>query len=142
MSALSVFGGVSAILSAAFIGLWIKKRMIRKARFFEDYYAYILFATDKIAYERMPLGELNDRFSEGKKGDFVSFLRGDKSGTALSEEALPTLPATAINVTHCTARNVGVCAGSEGRIILRLRPVHDGTYRTASIDIFLHRTTK
>ena len=62
--------------------------MIRKARFFEDYYAYILFATDKIAYERMPLGELNDRFSEGKKGDFVSFLRGDKSGTSLSEEAL------------------------------------------------------
>lgn len=88
MSFLSVFAGISAIFSTAFIGLWIKKRLIRKATFFEDYYAYILYATDKISYERMPLSELNEGFSRGKSGDFIDFLQGAEKNLPISDESL------------------------------------------------------
>lgn len=84
----SVIIGLCAVISASFIGLWLKKRLIAKAVFYEDYYAYLLFATDKIAYERMPLGELNEAFAEKRCGSFSAFLKGEEQSLPVSEAAL------------------------------------------------------
>lgn len=75
MNALSVFSGVCAFFAAAVFGLWIKKRFVRRAAFYEDYYDYLLFASEKISYERMPLDELNARYCKRRSGDFSVYLR-------------------------------------------------------------------
>ena len=88
MSATSVFAGALALLSAAFVGIWLKKRLIRRATFYEDYYEYLLFASEKIGYERMPIGELNRRFGMRKQGEFLSFLQKEAVSPALTREQL------------------------------------------------------
>ena len=87
MSYSSVFAGLCLILSASFVGLWIKKRMFLKAAFYEDYYSYLLFATEKISYERMPVGELIAAFTKGNQREFSRFLKGEKTVVPLSENA-------------------------------------------------------
>ena len=88
MNALSIFAGVCAFFSAATVGLWIKKRMIGKAAFYEQYYDYLLFVSEKIAYERMPLGELNANYFKRKNGEFAAFLRGETLVSALKTEEI------------------------------------------------------
>lgn len=85
MSMLSVFAGVCGFFASAMIGLWLKKRLLRKAKFYENYYEYLTFATEKIAYERMPIGELNATFSLKYKGEFSDFLKGKAGGMPLGE---------------------------------------------------------
>ena len=85
MNSLSIFAGVCAFFSAATIGLWIKKRMIRKASFYEGFYDYLCFVTDKIAYERMPIGELNANYFCTKNGEFVAYLKGESKLLPIGE---------------------------------------------------------
>ena len=88
MSVLSVFGGVCAFFSCAVTGLWLKKRALRKAAFYEDYCEYLQFASEKIGYERMPIGELNEKFRQRKKGEFTAFLAKENCSPPLSDVAL------------------------------------------------------
>ena len=81
----TIFAGVCAFFSAAFVGLWIKKKMIRKANFYEEYYDYLLFVSEKIAYERMPIGELNGNYFKRKKGEFAAFLKGELLASPLKD---------------------------------------------------------
>ena len=84
----SVFAGVCAFFSAALVGLWVKRKLFRKAAFYADYYEYLVFANEKISYERMPIGELNARFFEKKKGEFISFLKGEKTEPPIKESEI------------------------------------------------------
>ena len=74
MNALSIFAGACLLFACAMVGLWIKKRLIARAVFYEDYYEYLLFAGEKIGYERMPIHELNTSFANRKKGTFAEYL--------------------------------------------------------------------
>ena len=74
MNALSIFAGACLLFACAMVGLWIKKRLIARAVFYEDYYEYLLFAGEKIGYERMPIHELNTSFADRKKGTFAEYL--------------------------------------------------------------------
>ncbi|MBO4472513.1 MAG: hypothetical protein J5765_01755 [Clostridia bacterium] len=84
----TIFAGICAIFSSAFVGLWIKKKLLRKASFYEGYYDYLLFATDKIGYERMPIGELNANYFKRRTGEFVAFLKGEIISIPLKEGEL------------------------------------------------------
>ena len=88
MNFVTIFAGLCAFFSASVVGLWIKKRYIRKAVFYEGYYDYLQYCTDKISYERMPIGELNASFFKKNKGEFVSFLQQEEYTLPLSEEAI------------------------------------------------------
>ena len=88
MSVLSLFAGVCAFFSAAMIGLWIKKRLLKKAVFYQGYYDYLLFATEKIGYERMPIGELNANFLKKNAGIFPDYLAGRGETPPLSDATL------------------------------------------------------
>ena len=88
MNALSVFAGVCLFFAAALIGLWIKKRFARKAAFYEEYYRYLVFASEKISYERMPVAEIKAGFSEGEETEFCRFLKGQSASPPLSEKEL------------------------------------------------------
>ena len=81
----TIFAGVCAFFSAAFVGLWIKKKLIRKADFYLGYYDYLLFVSEKIAYERMPIGELNANFFKRKHGEFVDYLKGGSANAPLND---------------------------------------------------------
>ena len=86
MNALSIFAGVCAFFSVAFVGLWLKRRLLRKAAFYEDYYSYLVYASEKISYERMPVTEINRTFLKGKTSEFCRFLYGEKVTPPLSDE--------------------------------------------------------
>lgn len=88
MNLVTIFAGLCAFMSASVIGLWIKKRFIRKAVFYEGYYDYLQFCTEKICYERMPIGELNEAFFKKNKGEFVCFLQKNETNLPLSEETV------------------------------------------------------
>ncbi len=85
MNSLSILSGVLLFFACSFVGLWLKKRFNRKASFYEEYYRYILYALDKISYERMPINEIKDSFCVGKVTEFTSYLLGDPSTSPLSE---------------------------------------------------------
>ena len=93
MSSLSVFAGVCLFFACALIGLWLKKRLVKRASFYEDYYRYLVFAGEKIAYERMPLKEIIKNFSQGEKTDFNRFLAGESVSPPLSEKQLDEIKA-------------------------------------------------
>ena len=76
MNALSLFAGVCGFFAAACVGLWIKRKLIRKAAFYEGYYDYLVYAYEKISYERMPIGELNGNYLKGKTDEFSVYLKG------------------------------------------------------------------
>ena len=88
MSVVTIFAGLCAFLSASTVGLWIKKRCNRKANFYDGYYEYLQYCTDKISYERMPIGELNSSYFKKNKGEFVLFLDNKQENLPLSEETL------------------------------------------------------
>lgn len=85
MNLLSIFAGLCAFSACAFVGLWLKRRLVSKAEFYEDYYTYLLFASEKIGYERMPIGELNQAFFTKCDRAFSSFLRGENPAISLSD---------------------------------------------------------
>ena len=85
MSGLSVFAGVCIFFSSALVGLWVKKRLVSKAVFYEEYYKYLLFASEKISYERMPINEIKRSFPNEGKGDFYAFLMQENASPPLSE---------------------------------------------------------
>ncbi len=87
MSALSVFIGVCAFFSASFVGLWLKKRLVKKADFYKDYYDYLTFALEKISYERAVVSEINKGF-RGKSKEFSEFLEGKEINIAIPENDL------------------------------------------------------
>ena len=76
MNALSVFAGVLLFFACALVGMWLRKRCVRKALFYEEYYEFLLFALEKISYERMPVSEIKAGFHKGEKTDFCEFLMG------------------------------------------------------------------
>ena len=88
MSLLSVLAGAFAFFAAATVGLWIKKKAIRKAVFYEEYYEYLQYVSEKISYERMPIGELNANYFKKKNGLFAAYLRGEMSACPLREEEI------------------------------------------------------
>ena len=85
MNALSIFSGVLLFFSSALIGLWVKKRYTGRAAFYEEYYRYLVYASEKIAYERMPIKEIKESFYQGKKTDFYLYLSGEAVAPPLSE---------------------------------------------------------
>ena len=85
MSSLSVFAGVLLFFACSFVGLWLKKRLNRKATFYDEYYRYLLYVLDKISYERMPINEINQSFCKDKKSEFCDFLLGDISTPPISD---------------------------------------------------------
>ncbi|MBQ7713210.1 MAG: hypothetical protein IJT69_05270 [Clostridia bacterium] len=88
MIALSVFAAACGFFAAASVGLWLKRKLIRKASFYEGYYDYLLFAYEKISYERMPIGELNAQYLLRKNGEFSSYLKGETTKGFLSDGQL------------------------------------------------------
>ncbi len=88
MNALSVFAGVCLFFASALVGLWIKKRFVRKAAFYEEYYRYLVFACEKISYERMPIAEIKAAFFKGEQTDFIRFLQGQAASAPLSDKEL------------------------------------------------------
>lgn len=87
MSALSVFLGACAFFSASFIGLWLKKRLIKKAEFYKDYSEYLAFALEKIGYERTIVSEINTSF-RGKSKEFSDLLNGNDPNVPIEEKRL------------------------------------------------------
>jgi len=69
----SIIVGICIFFSMAFIGLWLKKRMLNKYRFFSAYADYLRYASEKIGYERMPVSELNRTF-RSECSEFVELL--------------------------------------------------------------------
>ena len=88
MNVLSIFAGVCLFFSATFIGVWIRKRYKGKADFYDEYYRYLLYVSDKIAYERMPIGEIIATFPKTDKGDFYCYLTGGDTKAPLTEGEL------------------------------------------------------
>ena len=88
MNALSIFAGVCVFFSVALVGLWLKRRLMTKAAFYEDYYSYLIFVSEKISYERMPIPQIKTTFVQGKSSAFCRFLCGEKHFSPLSDEEL------------------------------------------------------
>ena len=88
MSAVSVFAGVCVFFSSALVGLWIKRRSLRKAAFYEEYYRYLVFASEKISYERMPIAEIKASFSKGEETEFYRLLQGEEVSIPVTENEL------------------------------------------------------
>ncbi|MBO4478911.1 MAG: stage III sporulation protein AB [Clostridia bacterium] len=88
MNTASIFAGVCAFFSAALVGLWLKRRLLRKAAFYEEYYRYLVYASEKISYERMPVAEIMASFSKGEDSEFYRFLKGENVTVPLSEKEL------------------------------------------------------
>ena len=88
MNSVSIFAGVCLFFSCARIGLWLKKRFVKRAAFYEEYYRYLVFANEKISYERMPMREIIKNFSKGERTDFIRFLTGEKTSPPLTEKQL------------------------------------------------------
>ena len=88
MSAVSIFAGVCIFFSCAFVGVWVKKRFLRKASFYEDYYRYLVYACEKISYERMPIAEIKATFPQKQGSEFYRYLLGENVEPALSEGEL------------------------------------------------------
>jgi len=65
------------------VGMWIRKRLIVRAGFWNDYYDYISFVTEKIAYERTPLPEINRAFLADRNGEFARLLKGEETSVSL-----------------------------------------------------------
>jgi len=83
----SIIVGVCAFFSASLIGIWLKKRQNDKCEFYKDFYNYLSFAEEKIAYERMPLSDIKRRF----RGDSVAFrdaIEGKEVSVALPKEEI------------------------------------------------------
>ena len=85
MNQISLFPGLCMFFACAFVGMWIKRRMMLKAEFYEDYYQYLLYVTEKIGFERMPIAEIKSSFLSGKKTVFKEFLSGERVSLPLSE---------------------------------------------------------
>lgn len=85
MNTLTILAGVLLFFSTSLVGLWVKRRFIRKASFYESYYRYLQYARDKISYERMPIGEINTSYCKGKKDEFCDYLQGKTVALPLSE---------------------------------------------------------
>ncbi len=88
MSAVSIFAGVCVFFSCALVGLWIKRRFLRKAAFYDDYYRYLVFASEKISYERMPVAEIVESFSIGEETEFYRLLKGEEVAPPITEKEL------------------------------------------------------
>ena len=88
MNGISVFAGVCLFFSATFVGLWIRKRYKGKADFYEEYYRYLLYVSERISYEKMPIGEIIATFPKGEKTDFYDFLTGKEVKPPISEGEL------------------------------------------------------
>ena len=91
MNMITVFAGVLLFFSAALIGLWVKRRFIRKAAFYESYYRFLQYAWDKISYERMPIGEIKSSYCHGKSDEFCEYLQGESAAPPLSEGEMASI---------------------------------------------------
>ena len=87
MNALSVFVGICAFFSASFVGLWMKKRLIKKADFYKDYYDYLCYASERIGYERTVVSEINETF-HAKSKEFTAMLNGEDPNIGLTAKEL------------------------------------------------------
>ncbi len=76
MSAVSIFAGVCVFFSSALVGLWLKRRFLRKATFYEEYYRYLVYTCEKISYERMPVAEIKSTFAKRENTEFSAFCLG------------------------------------------------------------------
>ena len=85
MSALSVFAGACAFLSASLVGLWLKKRLVNKADFYMDYYDFLCYALEKISSERMVVSEIKRTF-RGKSKEFSELLKGNEVSAPIGEK--------------------------------------------------------
>lgn len=88
MSVISIFAGVCVFFSCALVGLWIKRRYLRKAAFYEEYYRYLVFASEKISYERMPIAEIKASFSKREETEFFRLLQGEEVDPPVTETEL------------------------------------------------------
>lgn len=91
MNVLSIFAGVCVFFSISLVGLWLKRKLTRKAEFYEEYYSYLVFVSEKISYERMPIPEIKNSFVKGKTSEFSRFLCGETIAPTLSDEDLGTI---------------------------------------------------
>ena len=88
MNTVSVFSGVCLFFACALVGVWVKRRFMKRATFYEDYYHYLGFALEKISYERMPIKEIKASFSKGEKSEFCRLLLGEESAPPILEKEI------------------------------------------------------
>ena len=88
MSAVSIFAGVCVFFSSALVGLWLKRRFLRKATFYEEYYRYLVYACEKISYERMPVAEIKSTFAKREDTEFYRVLHGEDAAPPISDAEL------------------------------------------------------
>ena len=79
----SIVVGICVFFSSAFIGLWLKKRNLKKLAFYRSYYDFLCYCADKIGYERMILAEIIRTFSSESK-EFTEILSGGEPSAGLT----------------------------------------------------------
>ena len=83
----SIVVGVCAFFSASMVGIWLKRRQTEKCAFYKDFYDYLSFSEEKIAYERMPLADIK-RLFHGESAAFRELLDGREVSLALPVEEI------------------------------------------------------
>ena len=80
----SIFAGICIFFSASFVGIWLKKRTLKKLSFYRSYYDFLSFASDKIAYERMVFSEIVRTFHSESR-EFSEVLSGGEPSFGLPD---------------------------------------------------------
>ena len=81
----TVLVGILVFFAAALVGLWLKKRLVKRADFYRAYYDYLTFALEKISYERTPIDDIVRDF-HSESAEFTDMLRGDAASAPLSDD--------------------------------------------------------
>ena len=80
----SILVGICIFFSASFVGIWLKKRALKKLAFYHAYYDFLLFASEKIGYERMVYDEIVRSFHSDSH-EFAEILSGGDPSFGLPE---------------------------------------------------------
>ena len=83
----TIFVGVCIFFSSAFVGLWVKMRILKKLAFYQSYYDFLRYAADKIGYERTVFSDIVTTFRSSSK-EFSEVLSGSSPSFGLSEAEL------------------------------------------------------
>ena len=86
----SIFVGICIFFSSSCVGLWVKKRYLKRLGFYQSYHDFLAYASDKIGYERMIFPEIVRTFRSESK-EFSELLFGGRPSISISDDALSSV---------------------------------------------------
>ena len=104
MNAFSVFQGACIFFASSFVGIWLRKRCLRKAAFYRDYAGFLCYALEKIDCERMIVAEIIKTF-ESKSSDFSDLIHDKKCLAPLPDKELDDIRAFIGSIGKTDAEN-------------------------------------